>query len=185
MAGVTLTIYGIAKETGMDYPFVARVVSKMGLKPCGIGVRGTDEYSLVEFTAALQEYKDRQKKEEGDTSQGQSTRSLEDIRLEEIIRGLKLKNDELEKKLVSTEYVKDYLMDYRLYLLTQLKDVLTNRFPNQGDGQKAMKLRSLGKRYYNDLLITCNKQTELWFKTHNLAKAELKEPEDDRPEFSI
>jgi hypothetical protein len=173
-----LSAYAISQETGLEYLFVQRVIKKMNLKPIGSNGR-TDTYDLVEFTAALKEYKDRPS-EAGRKPIAQdphATRSLEDIRLEEIIRGLILKNDELEKKLVPSEFVKEYLFAYRSFLLVQLKDILTTRFPNTGDGQKAIKLRSLGVSFYNSLVDTMNQYTNKWIASHNL-KGEVKEHDD-------
>ena len=167
------TIYGLAKETGLEYLMIQRVIKKMNLKPVGGTSRGVDTYDVAEFTAALQEYR-KMSVPGRKASPNNPTHSLEDMRLEEIIRGLVLKNDELEKKLVSSEFVKEYLFAYRSFLLVQLKDILTTRFPNQGDGQKAIKLRQLGVSFYNSMVDTMNDYTHKWVSMHKL-KDEPKE----------
>ena len=172
------TIYGLHNDTGLDIPYIQRVIKKMNVAQVGVSARGAAEYDVAEFTSALEKYRNnkithREDKEEVAVCQN----SLEEERLTEIIRGLKLKNDELERKLVATEDVKTYLLEYRSYLLTQLKDVLTTRYPNQGDGQKAVKLRSLGVGFFNSLVETMNQYTNKWIRSYNL-KGEVKESND-------
>ena len=151
----------LSKESGLEYPFVERVIKKTGLKKAADGMGGRPMYELSEFTAALETYRELMRHRDED-KQNDLT-ELEDERLREIIRGLKLKNNILAGKLIEREQVYTYISSYISEEVNRVKRLCLQQLVLKGRNKSPSEIRQLGMELFNDYLAKQKQYAKDWF----------------------
>ena len=154
----------LSKESGIDFPGVERILKRTGLKKAAEDSGGRPLYELSDFTNALEQYRELLK-ESRKSDRTTVSSELEDERLREIIRGLKLKNNILSGQLIDREDVFQYISRYVSSELIRVKRLCLQQIVLKGRNKSSTELRHLGMTLYNDYVSKQKDFVSHWMKS--------------------
>jgi hypothetical protein len=169
----------LGKLSCLEFPFVNRVITKTGLKPKAKTHGGIYLFSLAEWTEALEKYRNRTHKEDLENPSGTPEIDLENEKLREVIRGLRLKNDILANKLIYREDVYNYISQYVSAELTRVKRICVQKLVLKARNKTAQELHKIGIDLYNDYLNSQSIFVQNWVKKSQLDSEQAESDETE------
>jgi hypothetical protein len=159
----------LAKESDLAFDYCDRVIRKQKLQPSDTNDRGQLLYTLEGFTEALEEYR----KNSFRFGVDHQPNDLENERLVEVVRGLRLKNNILANKLIPREDVFTYISEYVSSELQRVKILLLQKLILKCRNKTSTELHTLGKELYNEYLRQQSDYVKAYYRKTQLDKEKV------------